>query len=174
MWDMRVFAIGLLSVTLAATTAGIALAIGGVPGKATGGVEIRNTVTPGSVDLAFVAQGTPSDATGRVEYRRDWQGFEANTAGSVTCYLQVGNQAYFSGEFDRPFYSGPTAIPYFAATAIDGDWTGDAVDMAVVQLGADHPFACDDAGVMNSLDAMLSQWNSVVVKGNVVVHPNDD
>ena len=64
-------------------------------------------------------------------------GFDANSAGPVTCYLQVGNQAYFSGTFEHPFLSGPTEIAFYYATVIDGAGTS-GVDKAIVFLAADH------------------------------------
>jgi hypothetical protein len=135
---------------------------------ATGGAEYQLDWIAGSVSFSLVAQGTPTDAGGRIEYRRTAEGFDANSAGKVTCYLQVGNRGYFSGEFDRPFLSGPTEIPFFSGTVIDGDQeSGDGIDHAFVELNADSLVPCDDPGSMAFLDAMAA--TSPVTHGNIEV-----
>ena len=155
-----------LVVGLALVLAGIATAL--PQPRAVGSVEYSGVWVPagGTVSFSFVAAGTPTDASGRVEYQRRAEGFDANSAGPVTCYLQVGNQAYFSGTFDRPFLSGPTEIAFWYATVIDGDATG-GVDKAIVFLAVDHAIACDDPGRMSFLNSEVA--STPVARGQVEV-----
>jgi len=152
---------------------GLTLALAGIATalpqpRAVGSVEYSGVWVPagGTVKFSFVAAGTPTDASGRVQYQRIATGFDANSAGPMTCYLQVGNQAYFSGTFDRPFLSGPTEIAFWYATVIDGDATG-GVDKAIVFLAADHSIACDDPGTMSFLDSEVA--NTQVTRAQVHV-----
>lgn len=157
------------TMSLAAILAFAGTASAGVSDMATGGFEYQPEGIPGwSVSIGLVAQGTPASANGRIEYRRIAEGFNANSAGTVTCYLQVGNQGYFSGVFDHPFLSGPTEIRFFSGTVIDGDQIAGGADKAVVTLNADSLIPCDDPGTMSFLDAMST--NSPVTHGNVQVH----
>jgi hypothetical protein len=148
--------------------AGAGTASADVTDMATGGVEYQLDWTAGSVSISLVARGTPASAAGRIEYRRVAPGFDANSGGTVTCYLQVGSRGYFSGTFDRPFLSGPTEIRFFSGTVIDGDQMSGGVDRAFVALGADSPIPCADPGTMSFLDAMSA--NSPVTQGNIQVH----
>ena len=162
--------IAALGVALVAgsSLAGIATALPEQP-RAVGGIEYSggSWLPPGaSVKLSFVAAGTPTDASGRVQFRRSMTGFDANSAGPVTCYLQVGNQAYFSGTFDRPFLSGPTEITFFYATVVDGDPTGD-VDKAIVFITAGQAVPCDEEGTMSFLDSQVT--SNPVSQGQIQV-----
>jgi hypothetical protein len=150
---------------LALAWAGIATALPAQP-RAAGSVEYGGVWVPsdGAVSFSFVASGSPSAATGRVQYQRRATGFEATSAGSVTCYLQVGNRGYLSGTLDRPFLSGPTEIGFFTATVVDGDATG-GVDKAIVFLGADHVIPCDDPGNMAFLNSEVE--NTTVTRAQV-------
>jgi hypothetical protein len=156
-----------------ALVCGLALALAGIATalpepRAVGSVEYSGVWVPagGTVNFSFVAAGTPTDASGRVQYQRRATGFEANSAGEVTCYLQIGNQAYMSGTFDRPFLSGPSEIAFWVATVIDGDTT-DGVDKAIVFLEADRAILCDAPGIVSFLDSEVA--NTPVTRGQVQV-----
>jgi hypothetical protein len=118
----------------------------------------------GTESIHLLAQGTPAAATGRLVYRRAAPGFDANAAGRITCFLQVGNRGYFSGTFFHPFLSGPTEIRFFNGVVVDASLDGSA-DEAFVMLGADAPIPCDDPGTMAFLDSMSTR----ITRGNFVV-----
>jgi hypothetical protein len=119
----------------------------------------------GTQSLSLAAQGTPTAASGWMHFRRVVEGFDANSGGPVRCYLQVGNRAYFSGEFARTFFSGPTEIRFFNGLVVDGDQTGEP-DSAAVMLSADAPIPCTDSGTNAFLDAVATP----VTRGNILVH----
>jgi hypothetical protein len=154
------------AVTLAAalTFAGAGTASADTTPMATAGVTYLQE-SFATISFSLVAQGTPSAADGRFEYRRVADGFDAQSSGVVTCYLQIGNRGYFSGQFDRPFLSGPTEVLFFNGVVVDGDGAGEA-DSAAVMLGADAPIPCNEVGTMSFLDAIASP----IVRGNVVMH----
>jgi hypothetical protein len=157
-WGLLLAAVMLAAVLV---IAGSATASSGGP-MATGSVEFQGF---GTISISLAAQGTPVDATGWMEYRRVAEGFDANSGGPVTCYLQIGNVAYFGGEFRRTFLSGPTEIRFFNGVVVDGEQAGEP-DQASVMLGADAPIACDEPGTMTFLFATTTPVN----RGNIVVH----
>ena len=164
MTRMRFGFTGALVIGLTLALAGLAAAL--PQPRASGSVEYGGVwVQPdGTVSFSFTAAGTPSAATGRVQYQRSATGFEAKSAGSVTCYLQVGRQGYLSGTLDKPFLSGPTEIAYWYATVVDGGATD--ADRAIVFLAAD-PVPCNGAGTMAFLDSEVT--NTTVTRAQVQV-----
>jgi hypothetical protein len=158
--------VGAAAAALLVLTSGVAAATTASPnaGMATGAVAYEGF---GTVSIALMAQGSPEAARGQMHFRRDaeGEGFDANSGGPVTCYLQVGNRGYFAGEFARTFFSGPTEIRFFNGIVVDGDALGEA-DRAFVTLGADAPIPCDNPGMMAFLDSV----SRPVVRGNIIVH----
>jgi hypothetical protein len=163
-WLAEAFAVAALMLLTAAVFVAIGTASPSSAGMATGAVAYEGF---GTVSIALMAQGSPEAASGRMQFRRDveGEGFDANSGGPVTCYLQVGNRGYFAGEFARTFFSGPTEIRFFNGIVVDGDALGEA-DKAFVTLGADRPIPCDDPGTMAFLDSV----SRPVVRGNIIVH----
>jgi hypothetical protein len=157
----RTFVAVAVAATVTLTTAGTASSASS--GMATGSLRYEGWL--GTESIALVAQGSPVAATGWMQFKRESTLFYANSGGPVTCYLQVGNRGYFTGEFASTFFSGPTEIRFFNGVVVDGDQTGEA-DRALVTLGADAPIPCDDPGTMTFLDT----WNFAATAGNIIVH----
>ena len=138
-------------VVLAGLSVGAAEAAGGGP-KATGGAH------SGVSDLSFNAQGTPQASKGRVNYR----GVDISFKGEVTCYLQDGNEATFTGVIRK---SEGTTDTTFSVEVVDGGEGAGAMDTFAVDTFASgqEPDACEGN----------DETDQLVINGNIQVHETE-
>lgn len=143
--------------TVLAVMASLAIAAGNSGPKATGGV---NWTSPnpiaGESHASFTAQGTIDDAKGRVLVRAAT--FEYK--GTVTCYRQDGNEAFFSGEVTKA--EGANADrDFFVINVTDNGEGEDAAPDQIRTRRFDSDPECEDLG----------DPQQEVEDGNLQVHP---
>ena len=116
-------------------------------GKATGGGTVGG-VSP--FKLSFNAQGLDpldtSAAKGSVELSSDG----SHLKGNVTCFVQIGNEAYFAGEIEKGTggfdpAQGLTGRAVYAISVQDNGESGDP-DLVSFIAQVDVPFECFGAG----------------------------
>jgi hypothetical protein len=161
----RVVVAAAVAALAAASLAGPAVAASA--GKATGGgsvaADLSNPFAP--YDISFNAQGVADDtnpfaAKGHIHFKNEGGHF----TGDVTCYVQVGDTAFFSGEILKGTggldpAQGATGRAFYSVSVQDNS-EGGQPDLISFIAAVDVPFQCFDAGAPTS----------ELATGNIQVH----
>ena len=136
------------------------------PGKATGHGQLQFLTSDVFWNASFTAQGTPDNAKGKLLLNNTF--LDKPWHGTVDCYYQDGNEAWFTGPAFGPNIHGDYWGAYVADNGEPG--TASPPDQFVVLLN-DSPdfFDCGDSFTQLLLKSSASFYGDSL-RGNIQVH----